>query len=182
MPDANFVDPVVPQKKSFVKVKDYFKTRVIALNPEAASIDFTDLEATVKGAERKIVLSLKSDHKNRYVLANPVEFTYSDIDFNGLMTTVLGFVQTYSKHQKDAVIAALPEGLTNEWVESESKLKISVTATANAFQFDGADATLVTALFQGGTFAISFVDDAIDLATKLTNTHIDVVLADLVEG
>lgn len=180
--NANFVDPVVPQKKTFVKVSDYFKSRVIALNQSASSIDFTDLEATVNGTERKITLSLKRDHKNRYVLANPVEFTYSDIDFNGLMTSVLGFAQTYSKHQKDAVIAALPDGLTNSYDESKAELTISVTATANAFGFDSSEATLVTALFQSGTFKISFVDDAINLATKLTNTHIEVVLTDLVES
>ena len=182
MSDANFVDPKVPEKKSFALVKDYFKARVVELNSDAASIDFTDLEATVDKSAHKVALALKAGHKNRYVLENPVDFTFGEIDFNGLMTTVLEFAQTYSRHQRDAVMGALPDGLTSEWIDEQQKLKVTVASTANTFGFESDDATLVTALFQDAEFEISFVEDAVNLGNKLTNTTINVQLSELVQG
>ena len=182
MSDVNFVDPAVPAKKTFVTLKDYFKARVIELNSDASSLDFTDFDATVDGSAKKISLALKSNHKNRYVLANPVDFTYGEIDFNGLMTTVLEFAQTYSRHQRDDVMNALPDGLVSAWDDEHQKLKVTVASTANTFGFESDDATLVTALFQDAEFEISFVEDAINVGDKLANTTINVTLSEFVAG
>lgn len=179
---AKFVDPAIPARKRFVKASTYLKSKLVELNPEAANLDFTDLEVTVDHAQRKLSLALKENHVNRYVLAQPIELSYSEIDFNKLITETLDFAQTYSKHQKDDVIAALPAGLSTSYDESKGELTVTVDATASKVAFTEEDATLVTVLFQDASFVFNFVEDAVDIDSKFTVKDITVVLADLVEA
>lgn len=184
---AGFQDPQVPARKRFVKANAYLKAQLTKLNAAAANVDFTDLKATVNHAERKITLALKEGFTNRYKMENPIELTYSSIDFNALITETLGFHQTFSVHQKDAVIAALPAGLTSVWEDVSDqagvvgRLKVTVAPTGGELQFVESDASLVTMLFQDATYTFDFVTDEVNLEEKFTVKDITVVLADLVE-
>ena len=182
-----YQDPQVPARKRFVKANAYLKAQLIKLNPAAESIDYTDLKATVNHAERKITLALKDGFKNRYKMEHPIELTYSEIDFNALITETLGFQQTFSAHQKDEVIAALPVGLSHTWEDVTGqdgivgRLNVTVTPTGGELQFGESDVSLVTMLFQDKTYTFEFLTDFVNLEEKFTAKDITVVLADLVE-
>lgn len=181
--DRDFVAPQVPVKRTFRKAKDVMKALMLKLNPDAQSVDFSDLKAVVNGTTG-FTISLVETPVNHYVIRNETQsiaFTYQEVDFNALFTSSLGFAQTYLTTQKDDVIAALPEGLEHSYNEENGELTVSVTTTEQDVTFVEDNATLCTALFQGKTFTISFVDEPIDLAAKFTATALTVDLAALLE-
>lgn len=181
-----FVSPAVPAQRVFKKAKDVIKAMITAQNADAANVDFTDLTATVDATASSITLALKETLVNNYVIngstTNTLVYTYTPVDFNALMTTTLGFAATYTEADKDAVIAALPEGFESSYDETTQKLTVTVSATTNEIGFGDDNVTLATALFQGQSFVISFVDAAIDLAEILPNRELVLALEDLLEA
>ena len=192
MPDViipaapGFVEPAVPAKKNFKKAQDLIKATIIKSNSEASNLDFTDFVVTVDATTRKLSLKLKDTPRNNYVIAGSKtavhELSYNDIDFGAIMTSVLGFGQTYIESSKQAVIDALPTGVSYNYEESTQLLTVTVAPTNNVIKFEPSDATLCTALFAGKTFVISFVDAAVDIATKITNTTLSILPGDVVEA
>lgn len=180
-----FVSPAVPSQRAFKKVKDVVKALIAKANEKAANVDFTDLVATVDSEAHTVTLRLKETLTNNYVIegstTGTLTYTYTAVDFNKLITETLGFALTYTESEKDAVIAALPEGLESSYDEATQKLTVTVAATTNEFGFSDDNVTLATALFQGASIEISFVDAAIDLAEVLPNRELVLVLEDLLE-
>lgn len=180
-----FTSPAVPAQRAFKKVKDVVKALIVAKNEKGANVDFTDLVATVDADASTITLALKETLVNNYVISGSTSgtlvYNYTPVDFNALITDALGFAATYSEADKDAVIAALPEGFEYSYDEQTQVLTVTVAATTNEFSFGEDNVTLATALFQGKSFQISFVDEAIDLAEILPNRELVLAIEDLLE-
>ena len=179
-----FVDPQIPIKRSFKAAKDVIKAAIIAANPGAASLTFGDLKVVVDKDQHQLTLSILPSAPNVYNIGGSkvgtTVFTYNDIDFGTVMKDVLGFADTYSEGRKDAVIAALPAGVSHSYEASTQILTVTVDATATEVQFTDENTVPSTVLFAGKTFQIQFVDLQLDLSTVLTNRNLTLVVSDLV--
>lgn len=188
--DMSFVAPAVPVvERTYRKAKDVLKALLVKANPTASEVDFEDLEVELKPAENKFTLSLKEAHVNRYLLAQPIDFTYSEIDFAQLLTgsAYLNFARQYDESQLDAVYAALGGKDNNPhyeltYAEETQELTVKVKEQNTKVTFMEDDVTPVTALFPGKTVVIAFKDDATDLAPKFTETNLNIELTDLLEA
>lgn len=183
---SGFVDAAVPARKSFKKAKDIIKAAIVAQNPDAAHLDFTDFKVAVDKDQRHLTLTLKDELKNNYNIGGEktgnIVFDYADIDFNTIMTTVLGFSAQYTEGKKDAVIAALPAGLSHSYEETTQILTVTVDNQITAVDWSAENEVLGTVLFAGKTFQIAFFDHEIDVALKLPNRSLTMAVADFVQA
>lgn len=165
----------VPAKRTFKKAYLHIRSLIQAKNADASQLDFSDFTATVVAENHQIILNLKETPVNPYVLANPLTFTYSEMDFGDFVRETLGFKGTYEIKQKDQVIAALPDGFTTEWNETDKQLTVKVAAATSTIEFADTSATLASALFGTAQVVLQFADDIINVAEKITVTDLGTV-------
>lgn len=179
---------VIPSNIRFFTAANVAKKLITKANESTiGDLNFEDFEVTVNREAKTFLFALtESAVKDKYVAEHQqITFTYERATLADILQHVGFKPQMGPVTNKQAVIDALPQGLTHEWAEESRTLTVKVAPETAKFGFTSEDMVSVTTfLSTEETFEITFEavseEEKVDLNNILTVTNLNLTVEDII--